>query len=136
MAIPSEYLNSSFDFGFSAVDEAQAIGNVQQPVQSAPSEEVLEPILSKLVMLERSLALAHETLDRLEQAGTPNLDTDEYKSLIERDIRGKLKTVESMIMPLLVNLMKNPEKDYIKWPNRTAMIEKFIEQLLAVTRAK
>ena len=77
-----------------------------------------------------------ETLDRLEQAGTPNLDTDEYKSLIERDIRGKLKTVEGMIMPLLVNLMKNPEKDYIKWPNRTAMIENFIEQLLSVTRAK
>jgi hypothetical protein len=135
MAIPNEYLNSSFDFGFSAVDEAQAIVTVQQPVQSAPSEELIEPILTKLVMLERTLAIAMETLDRLEQAGTPNLDTDEYKSLISRDVKGQLKTVERMIMPLLVNLMKNPEKDYIKWPNRTAMIEKFIEQLLAVTRA-
>lgn len=135
MTIPNEYLNSSFDFGFSAVDEAQAIGTVQQVIQSAPSEELLEPIFSKLVMLERTLAIAMETLDRLEQAGTPNLDTDEYKSLISRDVKGQLKTVERMIMPLLVNLMKNPEKDYIKWPNRTAMIEKFIEQLLAVTRA-
>jgi len=135
MTIPNEYLNSSFDFGFSAVDEAQALAHVQPTVQAAPSEELIEPILTKLVMLERSLAIAMETLDRLEQAGTPNLDTDEYKSLIERDVKGQLKTVESMIMPLLVNLMKNPEKDYIKWPNRTAMIEKFINQLLAVTRA-
>lgn len=136
MTIPNEYLNSSFDFGFSAVDEAQAIAHVQPAIQPAPTEDIVAPLLDKLVQLERLVALANETLDRLEQAGTPNLDTDEYKALIERDVKGKLKTVEGMIMPLLVNLMKNPEKDYIKWPNRTAMIEKFIDQLLAVTRAK
>lgn len=134
MTIPNEYLNSSFDFGFSAVDEAQALAHAQPVVPQTPTEDVVAPIFDKLVVLERSLALAMETLDRLEQAGTPNLDTDEYKSLIERDVKGKLKTVEGMIMPLLVNLMKNPEKDYIKWPNRTAMIEKFINQLLAITR--
>ena len=135
MTIPNEYLNSSFDFGFSAVDEAQALAHVQPVAPQTPTEDVIAPIYDKLVTLERSLAIAMETLDRLEQAGTPNLDTDEYKSLIERDVKGQLKTVEGMIMPLLVNLMKNPEKDYIKWPNRTAMIEKFINQLLTITRA-
>lgn len=134
MSIPNEYLNSSFDFGFTAVDEVQALSTPTPAPSTHPTEDALAPILERLTHLDRSLALAHETLDRLEQAGTPNLDTEEYKALIERDVKGKLKTVEGMIMPLLVNLMKNPEKDYIKWPNRTPMIEKFIDQLLAITR--
>ena len=136
MAIPKEYLDSSFDFGFSAVDETQAFSPAQPVAQQAPTEDVVAPIFEKLAFLENSLALARETLDRLEQAGSPNLDTDEYKALIERDVKGKLKTIEGMIMPLLANLMKNPEKDYIKWPNRTEMIEKFVDQLLAITRSK
>lgn len=48
----------------------------------------------------------------------------------------KLQTVEKLILPLLVNLMKNPEKEYIHWPNRVSMIEKQIEKILAITRAQ
>lgn len=29
------------------------------------------------------------------------------------------------ILPLLENLKKNPEKDYIYWPNRTGKVEEF-----------
>jgi hypothetical protein len=32
-------------------------------------------------------------------------------------------------------LMKNPEKEYIHWPNRVPLIEKQIERILAITRA-
>ena len=34
-----------------------------------------------------------------------------------------------MIMPLLNNLAKNPEKDYIYWPNRLDKIEQFRDKL-------
>ena len=34
----------------------------------------------------------------------------------------------------LYNLQKNPEKEYIHWPNRTAIIDKQIEKIKAVTR--
>ena len=74
-------------------------------------------------------------LERIENAGTP-LDTDEYKALIEKDVVAKLKAVEVLILPLLVNLMKNPEKETIKWPNRAPIIEKQIEKILAITRGK
>ena len=70
----------------------------------------------------------------MENASTP-LDTDEYKALIEKDIKEKLSTVEKLILPLLVNLMRNPEKDTIKWPGRAPIIEKQIEKILAVTRS-
>ena len=48
----------------------------------------------------------------------------------------KLQAVEKLIMPLLVNLMKNPEKEYIHWPNRVTLIEKQIEKILEITRSK
>jgi hypothetical protein len=37
-------------------------------------------------------------------------------------------------VPLLYNLMKNPEKDYIKWPNRKPIIESQIQKILEITR--
>lgn len=41
----------------------------------------------------------------------------------------KLEEIRALIMPLLKNLMSNPEKHYIYWPNRTEKIEQFIERL-------
>jgi len=37
-------------------------------------------------------------------------------------------------MPLLVNLLKSSDKDYIHWPNRKAAVEAQITKLLAITR--
>jgi len=37
-------------------------------------------------------------------------------------------------MPLLANLLKNPDKDYIKWPNRKPIIEAQIAKILEITR--
>lgn len=50
------------------------------------------------------------------------------------DLKNRLESVEKMILPLLQNLMKNPEKEMIKWPNRKEIIEKQIEKLLKLTR--
>jgi hypothetical protein len=46
----------------------------------------------------------------------------------------KLNDVERIMMPLLVNLLKTADKEYIHWPNRSAQLEDKIEQLLAITR--
>lgn len=48
----------------------------------------------------------------------------------------KLQAIEKLVIPLLVNLMKNPEKEYIHWPNRVPMIEKQMEKILAITRGE
>lgn len=42
--------------------------------------------------------------------------------------------VEKLILPLLNNLMKNPDKPYIKWENRTPAITAQIGKIHAVTR--
>ena len=42
----------------------------------------------------------------------------------------KLNRLYEAILPLLHNLKKNPEKDYIKWPNRVKKVEEF-EKMIA-----
>jgi len=88
--IPPEYLDDSFDFGFTAVDE----------------EAITTPVLN------------------------------ETYTTVEGEYKAKLKAVEQLIIPLLVNLMKNPDKDYIKWPNRGPQIQKQIDKILSITRVK
>lgn len=41
----------------------------------------------------------------------------------------RLDKLFNAIVPLLNNLKKNPEKDYILWPNRLAKVEQFEDHL-------
>ena len=41
----------------------------------------------------------------------------------------RLNSLYNAIVPLLNNLKKNPEKDYILWPNRLAKVEEFEDHL-------
>lgn len=44
----------------------------------------------------------------------------------------RLDKLYNAIVPLLTNLKKNPEKEYILWPNRTAKIEEFEQKLFDI----
>jgi len=131
MAIPKEYLDSEFDFGFSTADDETV---VHTPVPVVNTQDISEPIIEKLQALEALITDMADTVSRLENASTP-LDTDEYKALIEKDVKAKLNALEKLILPLLVNLMKNPEKEYIKWPNRVEKIQAQIQKILEITRS-
>lgn len=109
--------DDTFDFGFTAVDEPS--DNVQQPGPALNNDEVLD----KLQQLEAKIL----------QADNSNM-VNEHRALIESDVASKLRDVEDLVLPLLYNLQKNPEKEYIHWPNRTAIIDKQIEKIKAVTR--
>ena len=41
----------------------------------------------------------------------------------------KLNKLYNAILPLLTNLKKNPEKDYIYWPDRYAKLDAFADKL-------
>lgn len=47
-----------------------------------------------------------------------------------QELEDKLNKLYNSILPLLSNLKKNPEKEYILWPNRVEKIEQF-EDLIA-----
>jgi len=41
----------------------------------------------------------------------------------------KLETLYKLIMPLLLNLQKNPDKEYIFWPNRAQKVKEFVKKI-------
>ena len=45
------------------------------------------------------------------------------------EMQSKLETLRDMIMPLLNNLAKDPDKEYILWPNRADKIQAFIKKV-------
>ena len=61
-------------------------------------------------------------------------EVEERKKVIAEAYNAGMKEVESLILPLLYNLLKNPDKEYIKWSNRTEMVNKQIAKITAVTR--
>ena len=62
--------------------------------------------------------------DELEvvQKQTQKLESTSGKA---EELEDKLNKLYNSILPLLSNLKKNPEKDYILWPNRLAKVEEF-----------
>ena len=48
------------------------------------------------------------------------------------ELQSRLDKLYNSITPLLTNLKKNPEKEYILWPNRTAKIEEFETRLFDI----
>lgn len=61
-------------------------------------------------------------------------EVDERKKEIADAYAAGMKELEGLILPLLYNLLKNPDKEYIKWANRTEMVNKQIAKITAVTR--
>jgi len=56
-------------------------------------------------------------------------DSNEMQNQIKSNVEDKAQGLRKMIMPLLNNLMKNPEKDTIVWPNREKKIKDFIKKM-------
>jgi hypothetical protein len=118
-------MSDDFDFGFTMVDEDDLeVSSVStQPVQAEIPSDQIDAIMDKLEQLEARILTA-------DNSGMIN----EHRSLVEQDVATKLRDVEDLILPLLLNLKKNPEKDIIKWPNRSVIIDKQIEKIKAITR--
>ena len=121
--IPEEYLKfrKEDDYGFSAVDESS--------LQTTVNPDTLET-----EVIANSISTSNENISKLENKidGIMNLynknklGLDAERKQMQEEVASKLVKLEQLIMPLLVNLMKNPEKEYIYWPNR---IEKLQEQV-------
>ena len=102
-----------YDFGFSFADAEEAAATTQPTTTTTPSATADD------------LKVLQEKID-----GVLNQQTQ----YVDAYYKAKLKEVEGLILPLLYNLMTNPEKAYIKWENRVPVIEKQIEKITAITR--
>jgi uncharacterized phage infection (PIP) family protein YhgE len=174
--IPEEYLDSDFDFGFTAVDEDE-LNNISSDTTSQPSSGVssdevadlassIEALESKvnavLIKLDNEsddtfspavdvdMSRVEEKLDKIlamenqelmsavsEQSDSIRAvidEVEERKAQLNEQYTVRMREVEKLIMPLLIHLKKNPSKEYIYWPDRTAKIDDQIQRILAYTR--
>lgn len=53
------------------------------------------------------------------------LETVQIASMTASDAQDRLDKLFNAIQPLLTNLKKNPDKEYILWPNRLEKVEAF-----------
>jgi hypothetical protein len=70
------------------------------------------------IVTEEELAVVQQAQEKLITTETTVTDT-----------KAKLDKIYNAIQPLLNNLKKNPEKNYILWPNRIKKIEEFQDHL-------
>mgnify|MGYP000123723995 FL=1 len=133
------------DFGFTAVDQEELVTKTGE--QAGIGEEVaaqlkavakssagqansaqIEELDSKVDLLHKVISNA---LGELEDHKDNLSEIDTKKEL---DYKDRLLECEKLILPLLQNLMKNDEKEYIYWPNRKAIISSQIDRIQKVTR--
>lgn len=63
-------------------------------------------------------------------------DPEVVDDAIQTAYKKQMAALEKLILPVLKNLMKNPENDTIKWPNRVDAIKAQITKINAITRSK
>jgi len=61
-------------------------------------------------------------------------EVEERKSKLDEEYRDKLTELEKLVLPLLINLTKNPEREYLLWPGRAEKVQQHIKRVLEVTR--
>jgi hypothetical protein len=105
-------------------------------VQSAAPTEVT-------AVVEESSETADKLNRIMEAIGDPEKRKAEVERRLAEAIEGreaavdeKLRDVEKLIIPLLINLIKpeSLEKKYIYWPNRKPIVERQIKRIMALTR--
>ena len=124
--IPEEY--SSIDFGFSAIDEATFKANQTEAEATPPSID--ENDLTRVIL--NALEPIENKIDSLMKR--KNVDEEDEVKFAVGEVNEKVMELEKLIMPILVNLLKTADKEYIHWPNRQAQVQGMIDKVLAISR--
>lgn len=156
--------DTDFDFGFTAVDEEELQTTAAPVLPQTPvvSPDALNSVTAKLVDLEGKIAAirpassAHlarveEKIDKMLNMELSELtasvqeqgqnisavldEVEERTNAMRDECKARMGEVERLILPLLTNLMKNPQKEYIHWPNRSERLQAQIDKITALTRS-
>ena len=119
-------IDMNYDFGFTTVDEDEV-----QEFETAVQEKVAKAVGHESGALESKI---DELIKMRKDDNSYQVLFEKRKSELEDVYKDQMKKLEKLVLPLLHNLMKNPENEYIKWPNRTTIVQKQINKIVAITR--
>ena len=116
--ILSKFTGAEYDFGFTAINQDELNSIVTPPVNPEINgiKEKLDLILQMNSTCEGAIAVKNQ-----------------YDQLV----KARMEEIEKNIIPLLLNLKKNKERDYIYWPGaqRQAQCDLQIQKIISITRA-
>ncbi len=119
--IPQEYLNGDFDFGFTSVNENE-LGDIlnMDAAQTTPDE----------------IAAIKGKLDQILELNATCDGATQVKEQYDELMSARMNEIEKAIVPLLLNLKQNKDKDYIYWPGmqRQAQCDLQIQKVLQLCR--
>jgi hypothetical protein len=116
--ILQQYMTTGSDFGFSAVNETELNSIVNKNSDQIDAiKDKLDLILELNSSCEGALAV---------------------KTQYDELIKARMLEIEKAIIPLLLNIKKNGDKDYIFWPGkqRVAQCDLQLTKIIGLTRAK
>jgi len=140
------------DLGISFVDEqpsnadvsvtAQTVETISTKIDGLDSldtkiddiKSTLEGLTALLNFDELNIEGKLDTL--LDRVDDTEATEEQIESKVSELTKSKMKELEKLILPLLVNFIK-PEslaQEYIYWPNRKEIIERQIQRVLQITR--
>jgi hypothetical protein len=116
--------NNNESFGFMAVNEDE----LRDILGGGTPEEKVTP--EQISAIQDKLQLILEMNSSCEGAGAVKAQYDEL-------LAAKMNEIEQLVLPLLINLKKNGDKDYLYWPGpqRTAQVELQTERILQITQS-
>jgi len=116
--------DSNQSFGFMAVNEDE----LKDLIGGGTKDEQVTP--EQISAIQDKLQLIVEMNSTCEGAGAVKAQYDEL-------LKAKMNEIEQLVLPLLINLKKNGDKDYLYWPGaqRTAQVELQTERILKITQS-
>jgi len=61
-------------------------------------------------------------------------EVEERKEALDNQYKEKIAEVEKLVLPLLINLTRNADQEYLYWPDRSEKVKSQIDKILKVTR--
>ena len=94
----------------------------------------LEEKVDNIVSMETN-ELSRAIQDQSEGIRAVIDEVEERKSVLNAQYQEKLVSVEKLVLPLLINLTKNADQEYLYWPDRAEKVREQINKILQVTRS-
>jgi hypothetical protein len=118
-----EGFDNDESYGFMAVNEDELKDILGGQATETATPEEISAIKSKLDMI-------------LEMNSTCE-GANAVKSQYDELLKAKLGEIQSLIFPLLINLKKNSDKDYLYWPGsqRSSQCELQMQKILNLTQS-
>jgi len=124
--------DTEFDFGITSVSSDQVEQNKMQTEKLEQVSASSEGVTQRLGDIENTLEYMKSVLELKNQEEIDMKKQELYTAYAER-----MKQVEKLTIPLLLNLAKNSDTNpYIHWPNRKEIVEEQIQKILTVTRGE